>query len=611
MITTKRRIFFGWYNIFIAFLIVCNVKSMIIRRPWTSKQWCQNVLAPPWPFAYEKQKDQKIEWKGRTNSNKQDMRHKCTYYGVQSKCHICEDFTCGIQKDQQCAYQLQGVAWSNLAKNIPTVTDAPWSVGGKHRYDYTGGTHICLFLSGGDCLTPFGTNYASCSIRCWGLNSGKIASLYHPEKGKASLLSNGDADASDIWSYPKNFTSDGKPQGMVRSVAGTGEKGFKDGPVASAQFNNPQDVAVDSNGILYIADTNNHRIRKIDPTSKTVSTIAGDGMEGFQDGPALQARFSFPMGIAVYEDPANKVSVYVADTGNHRIRKIMDGKVTCIAGLCGTGVETKILTKSQAQPHPGLADGDLSSSRYDSPMGIAVDQDGIIFVADTGNHLIRRIDMDGKTNTLAGNVVPMDPPIPGCVSPCMKGVAGFRDGNLTYAQFKSPRDIAIGPQKTVVVVDGHRVRRINYDGTTSVLEGVTSSNRVVTLAGSESVPGNVDGSGQESTFHFPSGVSVSADGRVYVTSPITCKIRQVSTSTLVSRPATCFTRLVDIVSPQGCSSYEQEVDEVFTKVSPSLNNIYYNFKQRNEQDPIDGLTLPGRQMKECIGVPPVDTCILG
>lgn len=212
---------------------------------------------------------------------------------------------------------------------------------------------------------------------------------------------------------------------------------------------------------------------------------------------------------------------------------------------------------------------------------------------------------NGDTNTLAGNVAPSEVAVPGCVPPCLRGVAGFRDGNLTYAQFNSPRDVAIGPQSTVVVADGHRIRRINYDGTSSSLESITSSNRVVTLAGSQ-VPGNVDGSGDEATFNSPAGVTVSADGRVYVVSPVTCKIRQLSTASLVARSVSCLTTAAEVLLPSGCSSYEPPVDELFTKVSPASNNVYYNFRDRSIDDSLDGRTILGRKINDCTGTPPVD-----
>lgn len=367
-----------------------HADAMVTHRSWSVDQWCGQVTTPPWPFAYQKQVGQTLEWKGRRNSNTQDMRHACTVFGVQSKCHHCEDMACA---NGTCAYQLQGVNWTALPRNIPTVTDVPWAISGAHRYDYgnTSVTRLCQLLSGGDCVSPSASDYTQCALRCWGQTSGPITAL-PPSSVRPPEIS-GTVSAIEVWSQNKSYSGDGKPQGLVRTLAGAGSAGFRDGAAAQALFSNPQDVAVDSHGVVYVADTDNHRVRRVDPTAKVVSTIAGDGVQGFTNGLGTSARFSFPTGIAVFENDSD-ISLFVADTGNHRIRKIQlaTGLVSCFAGLCGTGVESARQRLAPAQPHAGLADGDSASSRFDLPMGIAVDLDGVVFVADTGNHLIRRIE---------------------------------------------------------------------------------------------------------------------------------------------------------------------------------------------------------------------------
>ena len=119
----------GW--LLLAILLNC-CSSMIIHRPWNSRHWCTQITQPYWPFAYEKYEGQTKEWKGRVTSNTQDMRHECTTRGGESKCHICEDIQCGQGNSQSCHYQLQGIPWTVLSKNIPTVTDVPWAVGDAH-----------------------------------------------------------------------------------------------------------------------------------------------------------------------------------------------------------------------------------------------------------------------------------------------------------------------------------------------------------------------------------------------------------------------------------------------------------------------------------------------
>jgi len=104
--------------------MICGLAdSMRTARPWTEKHWCDSVENPEWPMAYQKYSTQSVESKGRVNSNVQDMRHKCVTYGGESKCHICEDI-----EDDTIKYQLQGVAWEEMAHNIPTVTDSPFAV---------------------------------------------------------------------------------------------------------------------------------------------------------------------------------------------------------------------------------------------------------------------------------------------------------------------------------------------------------------------------------------------------------------------------------------------------------------------------------------------------
>jgi hypothetical protein len=116
-----------------------------------------------------------------------------------------------------------------------------------------------------------------------------------------------------------------------------------------------------------------------------------------------------------------------------------------------------------------VTDGEGDVARFDMPRGVAVDFDGWVFVADTNNHLVRYISPNGTVHTLAGNLAVAESdaqgrPLPGCEPPCLKGVPGHRDGNLTFAQFYYPSDVAIGLNRTVVVTDQHRVRMITYAG---------------------------------------------------------------------------------------------------------------------------------------------------
>ena len=214
------------------------------------------------------------------------------------------------------------------------------------------------------------------------------------------------------------------PTGVVTTLAGSGTAGFADGTGSSAQFYFPAGVAVDSSGMVYVADSNNDRIRKITPAG-VVTTLAGSGVAGFADGTGSAAQFNSPYGVVV--DSAG--TVYAADTYNQRIRKITSaGAVTTLAG--GTA---------------GSADGTGSAAQFNSPYGVAVDSSGTVYVGDLGNQRIRKITSAGVVTTLAGS-----------------GVAGFADGTGSAAKFYWPEGVAVDSSGTVYVGDtyNNRIRKI-------------------------------------------------------------------------------------------------------------------------------------------------------
>ena len=172
------------------------------------------------------------------------------------------------------------------------------------------------------------------------------------------------------------------PDGQVTTLAG-GHAGFADGLGPAAAFDTPSALAIDRLGNLYVADTHNNAIRKVAPDG-SVSTLAGGGEAGYADGVGRAARFDGPVGVAVDRE----ANVYVADTYNDRIRRIgRDGTVTTAAG---SGV-------------PGYRDGTAMAAAFDTPCAIAIDRHGVLFVADTGNDAIRRIDKNGAVTTFAGS----------------------------------------------------------------------------------------------------------------------------------------------------------------------------------------------------------------
>lgn len=216
------------------------------------------------------------------------------------------------------------------------------------------------------------------------------------------------------------------PGGEVSTLAGNGNPGFEDGVGEAAGFNHPTGLAIDSRGHLYVADAYNHSIRKLSPTGE-VSTLAGQSI-GFADGKGRAAGFNDPVAIAL--DASG--NLYVADRGNHSIRKITpDGEVSTLAGD-GT---------------PGFADGSGEQARFDHPSGIAADKSGNLYIGDSENNRIRRVTPAGVVTTLAGD-----------------GTAGFADGPATVARFSHPAGVALDPRGEFLFIadkNNRRIRRID------------------------------------------------------------------------------------------------------------------------------------------------------
>jgi sugar lactone lactonase YvrE len=181
------------------------------------------------------------------------------------------------------------------------------------------------------------------------------------------------------------------PSGVVTTLAGTAAdaSGSTDGTGAAARFDNPNGVAVDRSGNVFVADSYNNTIRKITPAG-VVTTLAGSAdSSGSADGTGTAARFSYPYGVAV--DGAG--NVFVTDESNNTIRKVTpSGVVTTLAGTAGLS---------------GSADGTGTAARFNRPQGVAVDGAGNVFVADADNNAIRKISTSGVVTTIVGVAAPV------------------------------------------------------------------------------------------------------------------------------------------------------------------------------------------------------------
>ena len=258
------------------------------------------------------------------------------------------------------------------------------------------------------------------------------------------------------------------PAGVVSTVAGSDDtQGFVDGTGTAAVFNSPQAVAVDGAGNLYVADTGNSAIRKITPAGD-VTTLAGNGSRGYADGTGLSAMFNQPSGLVL--DAAG--NVYVADTFNDIIRRITPtGTVTTWAGVPGVG---------------GYADGAGVDALFNQPTGLAIDSAGNVYVADTGNGVIRLIKPDGTVRALAG----------------LPTVAGLLDGTGTNALFNQPEGVSLDASGNLFVTDNGNaaIRKVTSAGvvTTLVLKQTTTTPAVPVPASSGST-GSTSGSSSGGT----------------------------------------------------------------------------------------------------------------
>ena len=280
--------------------------------------------------------------------------------------------------------------------------------------------------------------------------------------------------------------------GAVTTIAGTaGMSGSTDGMGAVARFNGPAGVAADGAGNLYVADSGNHTIRKVVVSTGAVTTIASTaGMTGITDGTGAVARFYYPYGIAA--DGAD--NLYVADTGNHTIRKVVlsTGAVTTIAGTAGT---------------PDSTDGTGPVARFNGPAHVAADGAGNLYVADLNNRAIRQVVLStGAVTTTAGRA----------------RMSGSTDGTGAAARFYNPFGLAADGAGNLYVAD---------NGNQTIRKVVVSTGAVTTVAGMAGMTGSTDGTGAAARFSSPCGMAADGAGNIYVADTNNHTIRKVVLST--------------------------------------------------------------------------------
>ncbi len=285
---------------------------------------------------------------------------------------------------------------------------------------------------------------------------------------------------------------------VIHTAAGSGVAGFGDGvgTATCAQLGRPQGVAVDGAGNLYIADTLNRRIRRATPTG-TLTTIAGTGTGSYggDGGLATTAQLVGPQAVTI-DDSGN---LYIADTTNHRVRKVdAAGIISTVAGTGSAGYTGDNAAATAAQ----LSD----------PSGVAVDGSGNLYIADKSNHCIRRVGTNGVITTIAGT-----------------GAPGYTGDNAaaSAAQLNDPTGIAIrGSLVYIADTSNHAIRQIDGDGVITTIAGIGT-------------PGDTgdDGAATVALLNGPSGVAADSAGNLYIADALNYRIRRVNTDGVITTVA--------------------------------------------------------------------------
>jgi sugar lactone lactonase YvrE len=287
------------------------------------------------------------------------------------------------------------------------------------------------------------------------------------------------------------------PAGALRLFAGTGSVGSDNGPANTATFNGPLGVAVDAAGSVYVADSGNHKIRKIytDPVTQAlmVRDVAGALTPGYQDGAAANAKFDYPVSMTL--DAVG--NIYLIDVYNQAIRKITpQGVVSTLAG--GNG--------------QGFGDGSGTAVKFNNPSAITIDSAGTLYVADYGNSVIRKVTQQGVVSTFAGQ----------------PGVAGTADGTGTSARFSFPISITIDATGVIFVGDWpSEMPGVSGASYGSVRRIDPASGSVTTVAGGNQA-GPIEGPGLSVHLFQANGLTANTDGNLYATQVLTPKMVRIA-----------------------------------------------------------------------------------
>ncbi len=263
------------------------------------------------------------------------------------------------------------------------------------------------------------------------------------------------------------------PGVRVNVFAGTGEHGFRDGPAEAAQFSFPSAMALDDSGNIIVADAGNDAIRIV-AADGTVTTLAGGNGAGTRDGPCREAQFTGPSGVV--SDP-ERGSLYVSDSGSHRIRRIDHGGASCVVTTVAGGEQ-------------GLFDGPAAAAQFAFPAALALDGEGGLLIADTGYGLIRRLSPEGYVETIAR----------GSASALLGYNPGSRDGPVGLARFNlSQGGLVVDDEGSIVFPESNNaIRKIDGTGFVSTVLRTDGYSRGGALS------------------RFTQGIAIGPDGELFV-----------------------------------------------------------------------------------------------
>lgn len=399
---------------------------------------------------------------------------------------------------------------------------------------------IFLWIIGADAFADSGAN-TSLIITSTPITSAKVNTPYSYTPIASDV--DGDTLAWSVATPLPGWLTLSQITGIITTVAGTsGGYSGDNGAATSAELAVPNGVAVDSSGNIYIADTGNNRIRKVD-TNGIITTVAGDGSVGYSgdNGAATSAQLNYPTGLAV----DSRGNIYIADALNDRIRKVdTNGTITTVAGNGWAGYSGD--------------NGPATSAQLTNPLGVAVDSSGNIYIADYSYNIIRKVDTNGIITTVAGD-----------------GTQGYsgNNGAATSAELSGPEGVEVDSNGNIYIADSenHKIRKVDINGI------------ITTVAGTDSTEYNGDngdnGAATSAWLYEPRGVEVDSNGNIYIADTNNDRIRKVSPTQaqLSGTPTSADVGVydIDLTVSDGVNTTHQNFQITVKNVNSALTAVYY------------------------------------